>query len=250
MKNFITKHRLISIAGILLLFLVWKIISLFAGSEQIFPSPGRTLLAVFHVFGRDGFWPSLLLTISRGLSGFFISLIMAFLIGIPAGINRSVYLLINPFMVAVRSTPVIALILLAIIWLGNERVAVFIAVLTMFPIMATNIIDGIRNVDKSLIEMGKIYGIKRGRMIREISIPSILPFIISGISTALGFGWRAIIIGEVISQPKYGIGTQMQNAQIYLQVSELIAWTLIAIVISYMFEGIVRFIEKRIIIWK
>ena len=250
MKNFITKHRLISIAGILLLFLVWKIISLFAGSEQIFPSPGRTLLAVFHVFGRDGFWPSLMLTISRGLSGFFISLIMAFLIGIPAGINRSVYLLINPFMVAVRSTPVIALILLAIIWLGNERVAVFIAVLTMFPIMATNIIDGIRHVDKSLIEMGKIYGIKRGRMIREIYIPSILPFTISGISTALGFGWRAIIIGEVISQPRYGIGTQMQNAQIYLQVSELIAWTLIAIVISYMFEGIVRLIEKRIIIWK
>ena len=250
MMNFITKQRLISIAGILLLFLVWKIVSILAGSEHIFPSPERTLFAVFGVVGQEGFWPSLLLTISRGLSGFTLSLVMAFLIGIPAGINRSVYLLINPFLVAFRSTPVIALILLAIIWLGNELVAVFIAVLTMFPIMATNIIDGIRNVDKSLIEMGKIYKIRKGRIIREISIPSILPFITSGISSALGFGWRAIIIGEVISQPKYGIGTQMQNAQVYLQVSDLIAWTLIAVIISYIFEWIVRRIEKRIIIWK
>jgi NitT/TauT family transport system permease protein len=250
MKNFITKNRLISITGILLLFLVWKVISLLASSEQIFPSPESTLISVFRVFGRPGFWPSLLITISRGLSGFIISLLMAFLIGIPAGLNRSIYLLINPFLVSIRSTPVISLILLVIIWLGNAHVPVFIAVLTMFPIMATNIIDGIRNVDKSLIEMGRIYRIHRRRIIREIYIPSILPFIFSGISSALGFGWRAIIIGEVLSQPKYGIGTQMQNAQIYLQVSELIAWTLIAIIISYLFEWIVRKIETQIISWK
>lgn len=250
MKNFITKNRLISIAGILLLFLVWKVISLFAGSEQIFPSPERTLLSVLKVFVRDGFWPSFLLTISRGLSGFIISLFMAFLIGIPAGLNRSIYLLISPFLVVFRSTPVISLILLAIIWLGNERVPVFIAVLTMFPIITTNIIDGIRNVDKSLVEMGRIYGINKRRIIREIYIPSIIPFTTSGISSALGFGWRAIIIGEVLSQPQYGIGTQMQNAQIYLQVSELIAWTLIAIIISYLFEWIIRKIEKQVITWK
>jgi len=250
MKNFITKNRLISIAGILLLFLIWKIISLFAGSEQIVPSPENTLMTVIRVFGEKGFWISLIYTISRGLTGFVISILLAFIIGIPSGSNRSIYLLFNPFLVAFRSTPVISLILLAIIWLGNELVPVFIAILTMFPIMATNIADGIRNVDTHLIEMGKIYGIKHKRILREISIPSIIPFITSGVSSAMGFGWRAIIIGEVLAQPRFGIGTQMQNAQIYLQVSELIAWTLIAILISYIFEWIVRTIEKRFIKWK
>jgi NitT/TauT family transport system permease protein len=250
MKISISKNQLISIAGILLLLAVWKAFSILAGSEQIFPSPERSIITIVQMFEREGFWKSLFYTIARGLSGFTISLLLAFLVGIPAGINHSVYQLINPFIVAIRSTPVISIILLAIIWLGNERVPVFIAILTMFPIITTNITEGIRNVDFSLIEMGKLYGVSRKRILQEISIPSIIPFIISGISTAMGFGWRAIIIGEVLAQPDFGIGTQMQISQIYLQVSELIAWTFIAIIISYLFEMIIRSLEKKLIKWK
>jgi len=66
----------------------------------------------------------------------------------------------------------------------------------------------------------------------------------------MGFGWRAIIIGEVLSQPQYGIGTLMQEAQTYLLVKELIAWTLIAIIISYLFEFSVRKIEQKALVWK
>ena len=66
----------------------------------------------------------------------------------------------------------------------------------------------------------------------------------------MGFGWRAVIIGEVLSQPKFGIGTLMQTAQTYLIVNEVIAWTIIAVIISYFFELIIRRIEKLIVIWK
>jgi NitT/TauT family transport system permease protein len=129
-------------------------------------------------------------------------------------------------------------------------VPVFIAVLTMFPIICTNIIDGIRNVDHDLIEMSKTYQVRTNRIIREVYLPSISPFLTSGISNALGFGWRAIIIGEVLSQPGFGVGVQMQNAQIFLQVSELIAWTLIAILVSSLFESIIRLAEKKLVYWK
>jgi NitT/TauT family transport system permease protein len=250
MKTFITRNRLISISAVALLFIIWKLISLSIGSEQLIPSPEKTLLAVADVVSKDNFWPSLLTTIVRGLMGFAISLVLALLLGIPAGMNSTFRLFINPLLVTFRSTPVISLILLAIIWLGNEMVPVFIAVLTMFPIICTNIIDGIRNVDKDLVEMGTTYRISKNRIIREIYLPSISPFLTSGISNALGFGWRAIIIGEVLAQPGFGVGTQMQNAQIFLQVSELIAWTLIAILVSSLFEYIVRLAEKKLVRWK
>lgn len=77
-----------------------------------------------------------------------------------------------------------------------------------------------------------------------------MPFIISGASSAMGIGWRAIIIGEVLSQPKYGIGTKMQSAQTYLNVEAVIAWTLIAIIISFAFEKIIRLYEKRVLKWR
>jgi NitT/TauT family transport system permease protein len=250
MKTFITKNRLISFFAVILLFLVWKLLSLYTGSEQLIPSPEKTLLALVDVVLRENFWPSLLTTIGRGMLGFAISLILSLILGIPAGLNPGFRLLLNPLLITFRSTPVISLILLAIIWLGNEMVPVFIAVLTMFPIICTNIIEGIREVDKDLIEMGKAYRISKRRITREIYLPSISPFLTSGISNALGFGWRAIIIGEVLAQPAFGVGTQMQNAQIFLQVNELIAWTLIAILVSSFFELLVRIIEKKLVRWK
>lgn len=250
MKSFFTKYRLISIIAIIFLFGIWKLISVLSDSEQIVPSPEQIIFTVFEIITRQNFFPSVLSSIYRGLIGFIIAFILAFLTGVPAGMSRSIYIFLNPVLVAIRSTPVISLILLIIIWAGNELVPVFIAVLTMFPIICVNIIEGIRNVDKSLIEMGHVYKVNKYRILTGISIPSILPFLTGGISNALGFGWRAIIIGEVLAQPGLGIGTRMQDAQIFLMVGELIAWTLVAILISYIFEAIMRMIERRIVIWK
>jgi NitT/TauT family transport system permease protein len=98
--------------------------------------------------------------------------------------------------------------------------------------------------------MASFYKVSRKRIIRELYIPAIMPFIVSGASSALGIGWRAIIIGEVLSQPEYGIGTVMQNAQTFLNVDAVIAWTIIAVLISFGFEKIIRLTESKFIIWR
>ena len=250
MKNFITKGKLCNLAGIFMIIILWQVASLIADSAQIVPSPGITFLSTWKILTSPEFWPDMINTIFRGITGFIISLLFAFIVGIPAGIHKNLFLFLNPLLVTIRSTPVISIILLAIIWLGNENVPVFIAFLTMFPIICLNLIEGIGNVDEDLVEMGRVYKVKQSRIIREVYLPSIIPFLTSGISNALGFGWRAIIIGEVLSQPLQGIGTQMQLSQSYLLVSELIAWTIIAIIISYFFEMIVRKVEKKLVVWK
>lgn len=250
MKDFITKKRIYSLSGTLFLIIVWKIISIFADSAQILPSPEMVIADGVRLISSPDFLPSLGTTISRGLAGFIISLFLAFLIGFPAGLNSGFYYFINPLLITFRSTPVVSLILLAIIWLGNELVPVFIAVLTMFPIISMNIIEGIRNVNKDLVEMGKSYRVRKKRIYTGIFLPSIAPFLTSGVSSALGFGWRAIIIGEVLSQPQFGIGKNMQEARSFLLVSELITWTIIAILISWLFEFLIRKTEKILIRWK
>ena len=150
----------------------------------------------------------------------------------------------------IRSVPVISIILLALIWLDSGSVPVFIGMLTMFPFITTNVSDGIRSIDRDLVTMAEFYKVKRERIIRELYIPAITPFIVSGASSALGIGWRAIIIGEVLSQPEYGIGTMMQNAQTFLNIDAVIAWTIVAVLISYGFEKIIRLIERKFITWR
>lgn len=120
----------------------------------------------------------------------------------------------------------------------------------MFPFICTNVTDGIRSVDPDLIAMASFYKVSRRRLLTEVYLPAIVPFIISGASSAMGIGWRAIIIGEVLSQPRYGIGTIMQAEQTFLNIDAVIAWTIIAVLISYAFEKLIRWYEHRIVIWR
>ena len=84
MKNFISRKNLISLSGILLLFLIWKIASVLAELEQIVPSPGKTLLSTWQILTDPALWPDILNTVLRGFAGFILSLLLAVSLGIPA----------------------------------------------------------------------------------------------------------------------------------------------------------------------
>ncbi len=250
MKTFFTRNRLITLVSVIVLLLIWKGVSMVMRSSLLLPSPEETFITLMTLFTRHDFLPGLGSTIGRGLVGFTLAFITGLWLGIWAGARSSVHAAVKPLLVTIRSTPVISFILLALIWFRVDQVPVFIAFLTMFPIFCVNIIDGIRYVDKEVIEMARIYKVSRRRITREIYIPAIMPYLLSGASNAMGFGWRAVIIGEVLSQPRYGIGTFMQHSQTYLLVSELIAWTVIAVLVSYFFEMSIRMAEKKLIRWR
>lgn len=242
--------RYISLASVICMLVVWKILSLHLRSDFVLPSPEKTLVTTLTLFGNSGFLATVGTTILRGLTGFIISGILGIATGIITGINPSINAFLQPILVTIRSIPVISIILLALIWFHPGAVPVFIGMLTMFPFITTNVSDGIRSIDSELVVMATFYRISRKRIIREVYIPAIMPFIVSGASSALGIGWRAIIIGEVLSQPEYGIGTMMQTAQTFLNVDAVIAWTVIAVLISFIFEKMIRWVESKFITWR
>lgn len=250
MKILFTKKQIFSLAGVLFMLIVWKILALHFNSDFILPHPEKTLVTTIKLFADGNFLLIVGTTILCGIVGFVISGFLGILLGIIAGISPNFNAFLRPILVTVRSIPVVALILLALIWFNPGLVPVFIGFLTMFPFICTNVIDGIRSVDPELIQMSNFYRVNHSKIVREVYIPAIMPFIVSGASSALGIGWRAIIIGEVLSQPRYGIGTVMQSAQTFLNVDAVIAWTIIAVVISYAFEKVIRWGEHRIVVWR
>lgn len=250
MKRLFTRNRIISLAVVILLLIGWEVLSVSFGSNQILPGPDDTIATLFRMVQTSDFIHSLGITLLRGLIGFALALGAALLVGIPAGLNSGIEAAFRPVIVTIRSTPVISIILLALIWLQVDHVPVFIGFLTMFPILTTNIAQGIRNTEPAFIQMAHLYSIRKSRILTEIFFPSILPWLFSGISTAVGFGWRSVIIGEVLSQPRYGIGSMMQDAQSFLLVSEVIAWTLVAVIVGSLFEWLLRKLEKTTLTWK
>lgn len=250
MKVSYTGNKIITSISILVLIIAWELTARAMQSSQILPGPIDTFKALFKIIGQVGFMSSIGLTVWRGLIGFLTAIALSLIIGVVSGLSSAVEAAFRPLLVTIRSIPVISVILLALIWFQVDKVPLFIGLLTMFPILTKNITEGIKQTDHGLIEMARIFNVKPTRIISHIYLPSILPYLLSGISTAIGFGWRAVIIGEVLAQPRYGIGAMMQDAQSFLLVADLLAWTLIAVIFGFLFEMIIVRIEKSLIRWK
>jgi len=249
MISFIRSKRWV-LAGVITLLVIWKILSLVMASGQLVPAPEETVAECVRIILSKAFVDNSSATLFRGLAGFLLAFLMALAMGLLAGMKMEIYTFLRPLLVVLRATPVIAFILLLLIWFKTDWVPVIIAVITMFPILYTNISKGIGEVDPSLKEMIQVYKVPLSERIRSLYFPSISAFLYSGISTALGFGWRAIVIGEVLSQPTLGIGSRMREAYAYFEVTKVIGWTLIAIIMSYAFDLMLSKIEKRVLRWK
>ena len=240
------KKRIYGAASVALLILLWELAALIVASDHIMPGPWTTLLATLRLFTAKSFLTVVGSTVLRGLAGFAIAAASGIILGIIGGLSDTFHAFMKPWIIVVRSTPVVAFVLLALIWLDSDTVPVFIGILTMFPMVYLNIVEGIRSVDPKIVEMASFYKVGRRRLVREVYLPSIEPFAVSGISSAVGIGWRAIVVGEVLSVPQYGIGTVMHSAQTFLQVDVLIAWTLVTILFGALFERLIRFIDSRL----
>jgi len=244
------KDYLILFAAISILLIIWKIFSLIINSEIILPSPENTFISVIEVARQDDFLSAVFHSITRGLIGFIISFLSGIILGIATGFNKILYKLMEPVLVIIRSIPLISIILISLIWFNSENVPVFASFLVSFPIVYTNVTEGVKNIDKKILEMAQSYKITKTRILTEIYIPAILPFIIASAISSVGIGWKAVIAAEVLSNPLRAIGTDMQLSKIYLETDKVIAWTIIAILISYLFELFIKIIEKKTVRWK
>lgn len=243
-------YKTISVLSVILILIVWQLASIKSSNSLLVPSPIRVLVDLEGLIGKELFWIALANSLYRIILAFILSFFLSLLIGVAAGKSKAFYAFILPYLVIMRSTPVISFILLALIWFTSSNVAIFIAFLIMFPLLCFTIIQGVQCIDNQLIEMSNVYAFTSKQRFMHVYIPGIAPFLISGTSNALGMGWRAVIIGEVISQPIRGLGTNLHLAHSYLQVSELIAYTIAAISIGYIFEYTLRKSEKYFAPWK
>jgi len=238
------KNLIPTLLAILFIASVWQLVALQIGYPAIFPSLIDLIKQVGSLFISETFFITVFTTILRGILGFAFAFLFALVFATVAAFSEFWKAFFHPIIVITRSIPVISFILIFILWFSPPFLPVFIAFITMFPILFQNILTGLEQTDKKWLEMASVYGKTPFKQFINIYLPASKVIIFDGISTAMGFGWRAIIIGEVLAQPIHGIGTSMKHAQAFINVSELIAWTVVAISVSYLFEILIRFIRS------
>ena len=239
------KKSVLTILSITILLLAWQLLAMLVRLPDLVPPVPRLLSTLAALFASGSFYQSVMATVLRGVTGMSISLLAA--VGAAFLFNKSEWIheLFRPLLAIMRSVPVISFILLALIFLNAESIPLIIAFLTMFPLLTENLTKGMRSRRKELSIMAHQFRIGRWNRLAQVTYPQLNPFLYSGLASALGFGWRAIIMGEVLAQCSPGIGGEMKQAQVFIAVPELIAWTVIAILISYLSDRGISWLAKQ-----
>ena len=136
----------------------------------------------------------------------------------------------------IKATPVASFIILVLIWLRFPASLYFYLLANGHAHHLLNTLAGIGNMDQKLLEMADVFEVPFRRRLRYFHIPQVLPFFRSACAVSLGLCWKAGVAAEVIGLPQGSIGERLYQAKIYLETPELLAWTLVIILISMGFE--------------
>ena len=235
------KRIVLTCLSILLIPVAWQLLSWQMAQPQLIPSFPDLVRALLRLVYTPGFLVSIGTTCLRACVGLLLSLAAASITAFLLNRSEGIRLLFMPWLSLLRSVPVISFILLALIFLNPEMIPLLIAFLTMYPLLTENLLKGLMNRRDSWKMLARQFHLNAWNRLFQINYPQLKPYLFSGLASAVGFGWRAIIMGEVLSQCVDGIGKRMKEAQVFIDVPELIAWTLVAIVLSWLTD---KFISR------
>lgn len=219
---------------------------MYLGSDILLVSPVRVFYRLLQLMGTAAFWKSIVFTLSRIAAGFFAAAATGCVLAAVASYFRKIQELLAPVILAVKSVPVASFIILALVWFSSKNLSVFISFLMVLPVIYTNMLSGIRSVDRQLLEMAQVFQMPRLRAARYIYLPNALPFFYSACSVSLGLSWKAGVAAEVIGIPRGSVGERLQQAKVFLDTPDLFAWTLVIVVLSLTFEKLVLYLIRKI----
>ena len=222
---------------------VWQLASMLINQRILLVSPVRVILRLIELIPTEDFLASLLHSLLHITGGFLAALLAAGLLAALSARFRAASELLAPLMLAIRTIPVVSFIILALFFVSSKYLAILISFLMGLPIIYQNLLEGIRQLRESqesrqLMEMSRLFRLRPYRRMRYIILGQLMPYLRAACSSAIGLCWKAGAAAEVIGMPDRSIGEKLQQAKIYLNTPDLLAWTLVLVLVSLSFEKI------------
>lgn len=230
------KKILMGALAALIWIAVWQIIYLIVDREVLIASPFDVFKRLFELIITKAFWIKTINSLIAVLQGYIYAVVIGVVLSVITSYSTFLYSLFKPLLNVIRATPVVSFIILALVWMNKSNVPVFISFLMVLPIVWSNMMTAISEIDKNLLEMAKVYKLPKAKILFKIYIPGVMPMFINSVTSGLGFAWKSGVAAEVISTPKNSIGTELYNSKVYLETIDLFAWTVVIIILSIILE--------------
>ena len=228
-----------------LALVVWQAAALAIGMPMLLASPLQVAERLLTLWREPDFVPTVLYSVMRIAGGFLVAFALGAALGILAGRFHWLETLLWPYVVTVKSVPIACFIILCLIWFSFSQLTVFIAFLIAFPVVYSNVLQGMKSADVRLLEMTRVFRVPWRKRLRCVYLPAVKPYLVSAAGVATGMAWKAGVAAEVIGIVRGSIGAKLYEAKIYFQNADLLAWTIWIILLSVAGEKCFVWLLKR-----
>lgn len=218
-------------------------------SENQLPPPAQVWAAVRELAVGGELWRHLAASIGRVAAGFAAGATLALLVGVLVGLWRPVERLLDPLLQAIRSVPSLAWVPFLLLWLGIDETpkVTLIAIGAFFPVYL-NLVTGIRQVDRKLIEVGAVFGLSPAARVRRILLPAAAPYAIAGLRIGVGQAWLFLVAAELIASTR-GLGFMLIDGQNNLRPDIMLVGIIALALLGTASDALLRLGERLLLRW-
>jgi NitT/TauT family transport system permease protein len=236
----------------LLVFLgVWELATrLGLINSLLLASPSAIAGSAWSMFvTRGDIYHHLWVSAEELLLGFALAVVAGVPLGMLMGRNKTLRQMLEPYIMALYSTPQVAFFPLLILLLGftvqSKAALVFLG--AVFPIVI-NTAAGVIGTDARILEMARSFTASERTIFRKVILPAALPMISTGLRLAVGRALIMVFVAELVSSTE-GVGYVIVRAGATFDTPRLFAGVLIFTVLGVVLGWGTQALERRLLPW-
>lgn len=244
------KNILFSALSLITLWVVWIIAYFIVGNDYVLPSFWDTFAAVGKYLGSGAFWLAFGKTFLRTFLAFLFSLILGILLAVLARMRKWLRAFLAPIISVLRTVPTMAVILILLLWTSPSVAPVIVSVLVLLPAVYAAALSSLDEVDAEYGELVRVFRVDWKRKIFKLYLPLSAPPILKQSGGIFSMGLKITVSGEVLASTYKSLGGLMQTAKMYVELPQLVALTLLTVLLGFLLEGACVLAYKLIVRWR
>lgn len=247
MNKHISRLKLDTVYGLLILFVAWEILHLGIQSTVI-PEP-YTVIKRFISLLPGTLMTHMLASLVRIVGAIGLSIVGGVALGLFTGVNDKADKLISPIIYVLYPVPKIAFlpVFMILFGLGNTSKILIVTAIIIFQIIVTTR-DGVREIPKGMFYSARSLGMSKLELYRHLIIPAVMPKIITSLRISIGTSIAVLFFSENYAT-RYGIGYFIMNCWTFVNYVDMFAGILGLSLLGYVLFKIVDYAEAKLCRW-
>jgi NitT/TauT family transport system permease protein len=243
-------YWILAAVGLLVPFFSWWILAASGLMPKVFmPGPVEVFTRAAAWLQEDNLTGDALISISRVVIGWGLSLLIALPLALLIGTYRPIQALLEPLTDFIRYMPAVAFIPLVMLWIGiDEPSKIAIIFIGTFFQMVLMMAEDVRRVPLPQIETAQTLGASRGEIIHFVLLPSAKPALLDTMRVTMGWAWTYLVVAELVAANS-GLGYAILRAQRFLQTDKIFAGIIIIGLIGLITDQIFRLVHRKAFPW-